>query len=322
MLKKVLFITLGILLLVMPLLAGCSQAATSSATTSSAKTSTTSAAAQPTTSAVQPSTTSTAAQPATSSASPKPSTSTAQPSTTSTAAQPVASSASPKPSTSAGPAPLTPRAPPVSGGKDIAPPPPPPPPKANDGPQPPDPPGPPPPPPIADDLPISSGNMKVTSTAVKEGGELGDKYTCNLFLTESTDRPVSLPISWTGAPAKTKSFAVIIWHTRVAADEGIFFLVYNIPATATGLPEAIKADLSDPKIGTVGQNTKYSNEYYAPCGGSAGIYKYNILVYALSAEPQLPSDPTKVDANVLRTAIKDTILDTGSMTFNVNYKGQ
>ena len=318
MLKKVLFITLGILLLVMPLLASCSQAATSSTTTSAAKPSTTSAAAQQTTSSAQTSTTSTAPQPATSSAPPIPSTSAVPTSITA----PATSSASPKPSTNAGPAPLTPRAPPVSGGKDIAPPPPPPPPKATDGPQPPDPPGPPPPPPIADDLPNSSGKMIVTSTAVKEGGELGDKYTCNLFLTESTDRPVSLPISWTGAPAKTKSFTVIIWHTRVAADEGIFFLVYNIPATATGLPEAIKADLSDPKIGTVGQNTKYSNEYYAPCGGSAGIYKYNILVYALSAEPQLPSDPTKVDANVLRTAIKDTILDTGSMTFNVNYKGQ
>ena len=316
MVKKVLFITLCVLLLVMPLLVGCSQTASPSVV----QPVTTSTTQQPSTSIAQTSTTSATTQPAATSTPPQPpSSSVAQPSTTSTTAPPVNTSI-PQTSASAQPTTKAP-APPVPGGKEPAPPPPPPPPKASSGPQPPEPPGPPPPLPIVDDPPYSSGKMIVTSPVVKEGGELGNKYTCNIFLTDSTDRPISPPVNWTGAPANTKSFALILWHTRGSGDEGIFFLVYNIPGTAKGLPEGIPPDSSDPKVGIVGKNTKSSTEYYSPCGGEAGIFKYNITVYALSAEPKLPSDPYKVDANVLRTAMKDITLDSATMSFIMNYKG-
>jgi Raf kinase inhibitor-like YbhB/YbcL family protein len=162
--------------------------------------------------------------------------------------------------------------------------------------------------------------MVITSPVVKEGGNLGDNYTANIFNKEGDQRPISLPINWSGAPANTKSFAVILWHIRGGGDEGIYFVVYNIPGTAKGLPENIPANSTDPKVGIVGKNDKSGNEYEGPGGGSTGIFKYTITVYALSAEPKLPADPYLVSASALRLAMKDIILDTGSMSFNVDYK--
>ena len=179
-----------------------------------------------------------------------------------------------------------------------------------------------PPPPPADSgiqatisLPPMSGKFVITSPAIKNG-KIGDAYWCNGD-TSGTTTAKSLPLSWTGAPTGTKSFAVLIAHIRGGGDEGIFYLVYNIPGTATGLQEGIADDTVDPKVGTLGSNDKGFTAYQAPCGGGSGSFSYTVIVYALSKTLDNLKDPKSVDATTLREAMAGSILDAGSFKFDV-----
>ncbi len=184
---------------------------------------------------------------------------------------------------------------------------------------------------IVPSLPAMSGKLVVSSSVVKEGGDLGDKYTGNGVVSGIVPEALSLPLSWTGAPAGTKSFAVIISHMRGGNDEGIFFVVYNIPGTATGIPEGMKPGTNDPAIGTIGRNDQVdryrppgatgATYYESPGGGTAGTYKYTVFVYALSDMPKVQNDPNSVDAAILRKAMDGITLDAASLNFNVVFRG-
>ena len=166
-------------------------------------------------------------------------------------------------------------------------------------------------------LPAMSGKLLVTSSVVKENGILPDLYNCNGLTASTPIVPKSLPLSWTGAPAATKSFVVLITHVRGGGDEGIFFVVYNIPGTSTGLPAGIADNTVDPKIGTVGNNDKLATSYSPPCGGGTGTFKYTVIVYAVSKTLDGLKDPTAADAAAVRDAMTGSILDAGALNFNV-----
>lgn len=153
----------------------------------------------------------------------------------------------------------------------------------------------------------SSGKMVITSSVVKDGGTLSDKYTCNGVNSGQYAKATQLPIAWTGAPANTKSFALIMWSIRGGGDEGIWWVLYNIPPTVTSLPEDVQG------VGMLGMNDQAEQAYGPPCGGGPGTFRRNIVVYALSTMLNLP-DPTKVDAALLRQTMKDVILDSATFT--------
>jgi hypothetical protein len=154
---------------------------------------------------------------------------------------------------------------------------------------------------------FSSGKMVITSSVVKDGGTLTDKYTCNGVNSGQFAKVTQLPLQWTGAPAGTKSFAIIAWGIKGGGDEGIPWLVYNISPDITSLPENMSG------IGLVGMNDEAKQEYRAPCGGGPGTYKRYFVVYALSTMLNLP-DPTRVDASLLRQTMKEYILDSATFT--------
>ena len=164
-----------------------------------------------------------------------------------------------------------------------------------------------------------SGKMVLTSTAVTNG-VIADINSCNGVTAGTTDAAKSPALAWTGAPAATKSFAVILNGVKGGGDEGIMLVVYNIPSTATGLSEGLKDDLADPKIGTLGVSDTGNTNYRAPCGGTAGPWKKTVTLYALSSPPAVPSDPKSVDVVALRTAMEKITLDTAILDFNVIIK--
>ncbi len=241
------------------------------------------------------------ALPTSSAAPPAPAPTTSQPPPP-VASQPAASPKPPAPGSSA-PAAGGAQPPPAAGGSA-------PPPAAGAGPAPSDGAAPAP-------LPAMSGKLLVTSSVVKENGILPDLYNCNGLTASTPIVPKSLPLSWTGAPAATKSFVVLITHVRGGGDEGIFFVVYNIPGTATGLPAGIADNTVDPKIGMVGNNDKLATSYSPPCGGGTGTFKYTVIVYAVSKTLDGLKDPTAADAAAVRDAMTGSILDAGALNFNV-----
>jgi Raf kinase inhibitor-like YbhB/YbcL family protein len=148
--------------------------------------------------------------------------------------------------------------------------------------------------------------IKITSSAFQPNGSIPSLYTC-----EGTD--ISPPLAWSGVPANTKSFALIV-DDPDAPDPAkpqrvyVHWVVYNLPATATALAEnASKKGM--PKGAVQGKNDWGKPEYGGPCP-PIGRHRYFFKLYALDTELTGLSSPTKAD---LENAIKGHVLDTGEV---------
>ena len=143
---------------------------------------------------------------------------------------------------------------------------------------------------------LTNSGFTLTSTDVADGGRLPVEYTCD-------GDGSTLPLTWSGAPAETQSYAVIMHH--VAAPEEIhwYWVLYNIPADVTSLPKNVTG------IGTLGNNINNGLvEYSPPCSQGPGDKEYIYTVYALSAQPQITVPAEEVDRNTLLAAIQNITL--------------
>ena len=166
-------------------------------------------------------------------------------------------------------------------------------------------------PPPRNDGPTSSKpksnlpQLVVTSPAFEPGGSIPVEFT-------GDGASASPPIEWKDAPKGTKSFAVNVWHIPGPGDIKSYWVVYNIPASATKLAK------NDKSTGTVGSNDKNRREYDPMKSKGPGVKQYHITVYALSAELKLPPDKA-TRANLLE-AIKDITLAEGTLDFQYERK--
>jgi Raf kinase inhibitor-like YbhB/YbcL family protein len=139
------------------------------------------------------------------------------------------------------------------------------------------------------------GSFTVTSPAVVDGGRLPKDFT-------GDGASATLPLEWTGIPKGTQSFALIMHH--IAPDQTKWYwILYDIPATATGLPRNVRG------VGTLGSNTVNDRcEYAPPHSKGPGDKTYIYTVYALSSPIRLDVEPAAVGRDVLLSAMKDKIL--------------
>ena len=150
----------------------------------------------------------------------------------------------------------------------------------------------------------SSGSFVLRSSAVKDDGVLPKGYT-------GDGDSISPPLEWSGAPPETKSYAVIMHHNAPDMLKW-YWVLYNIPTDVTNLPKNVKS------IGTVGNNSVNNRGGYAPPHSKGpGAKTYILMVYALSAPPQITVSPSEVSRDVLLAAMKDKIL--ASAELDVTY---
>lgn len=156
-------------------------------------------------------------------------------------------------------------------------------------------------------LNTSSANFTLSSPAFTNGGTLPITYTCD------GDSTIP-PLSWSSAPAATKSF-VITFDTLPGpprpgeTDSGkhAMFVLYNVPPTSTGY-----SSLSNLK-GTLGQNFQgRSLGYTPPCSQGPGDKKYTFTIYALSTLLDLPAQQATEAA--IEKAIAGQVLATSSIS--------
>ena len=144
--------------------------------------------------------------------------------------------------------------------------------------------------------------MKITSSAFEEGDMIPSKYTCD-------GENISPPLSWSEAPTGTKTFAIICDDPDAPAGTWVHWVVYNIPAGTTELPEAVPVK-KEPDNGAVqGLNDFRKTGYGGPCPPS-GTHRYFFKIYALDAKPDLTGDVTK---DILLDAMKGHILAQGQL---------
>jgi len=139
----------------------------------------------------------------------------------------------------------------------------------------------------------SAAPFKLTSKDFKEGGAIADKHVMNSF--GCTGGNVSPELSWTGAPAGTKSFALMVHDPDAPTGSGFWhWVIYNIPPDTTSLAQG--AGAADGKAlpkGAVQSNTDVSAPgYIGPCPPS-GTHHYNFMLFALKVDKlDLPANAT------------------------------
>ena len=118
-------------------------------------------------------------------------------------------------------------------------------------------------------------SLNITSTAFAPNGAIPARYTC-----EGDD--ASPPLAWSGAPAGTRSFALIV-DDPDAPDPAaprttwVHWVLYNIPAASAALAEAVK---SLPEGTREGVNDWKRTGYGGPCP-PIGRHRYFHKLYAL-----------------------------------------
>lgn len=144
-------------------------------------------------------------------------------------------------------------------------------------------------------------SLSITSPAFAHNTEIPEVCTC-----EGAD--TSPRLEWSGAPDGTKSFALIV-DDPDAPDPAkpkmtwIHWVLYNIPADATSLAEAV-APSALPAGTLEGKNDWKRTGYGGPCP-PIGRHRYFFKLYALDTVlPDLGS-PTKAE---LEKAMKGHIL--------------
>jgi Raf kinase inhibitor-like YbhB/YbcL family protein len=122
--------------------------------------------------------------------------------------------------------------------------------------------------------------MQLSSPAFQQARSIPIRFTCD-------GENISPGFTWRGAPAQTKSFALIM-HDPDAPRPGGFthWVLYNIPASVGELPSNL------PQVEQVGgkwlqgKNDSGQFGYTGPCP-PAGTHRYLVRLYALDAELKL-----------------------------------
>ncbi len=132
-------------------------------------------------------------------------------------------------------------------------------------------------------------SLSLRSTKFTQGGEIPTVYTCE-------GKDLSPPLAWSGVPAGAKSLVLIVDDPdapdpRAPKMTWVHWLLYNVPATSTELPEAV-ATAALPAGTREGLNDWKRTGYGGPCP-PIGRHRYFHKLYALDAVLPDLGTPTK-----------------------------
>jgi Raf kinase inhibitor-like YbhB/YbcL family protein len=143
--------------------------------------------------------------------------------------------------------------------------------------------------------------MLLTSPAFAAGGEIPALYTCD-------GRDISPALEWKNVPAGARSLALIV-DDPDAPDPArprrtyVHWVLYNMPVTATGLPQAVTSDKL-PSGTAQGLNDWNRTGYGGPCP-PIGRHRYYHKLYALDVVLPDLRTPTKAR---LEAAMKEHVI--------------
>jgi Raf kinase inhibitor-like YbhB/YbcL family protein len=129
-------------------------------------------------------------------------------------------------------------------------------------------------------------------------------------------RNVSPPLTWTGAPAGTKEFALVCEDPDAGNPPPfVHWVIYKIPGTATGLPEGIPIDpaaaMPAEIAGAIQGVSGFRRPIYrGPAPPPGKPHHYHFVVYALDADLGLKPGLTRAD---LLTAINGHVVGRGEL---------
>lgn len=162
---------------------------------------------------------------------------------------------------------------------------------------------------IADDVRVEdTPGFQLTSTSFAPNGSLPDSTVLNGL--DCRGANASPALRWSGAPAGTKSYALILDDYEARLGDGfIHWVAYNIPATVTALAE--NAELKGG--GRQAYNDFLRRRYDGPCPPEGPPHKYRFTIYALDLET-IDDAGTPMTWRKLRAIINGHVLGQTSLT--------
>ena len=140
--------------------------------------------------------------------------------------------------------------------------------------------------------------MTLTTTAFPDGAPIPARFT-------QAGEQTSPALVWTNAPAATASFVLHMHDPDVArnktTDDQVHWLVWNIPATATGLPEGVPTGADRPDGSH--QTSASGPVYRGPGAGANGPqHHYTFEIYALDTKLDVTAgaDAFETRVNVMK----------------------
>jgi Raf kinase inhibitor-like YbhB/YbcL family protein len=136
--------------------------------------------------------------------------------------------------------------------------------------------------------------LTLTTTAFADGAEVPAKYT------QSDPNPVSPKLQWTNVPVGTVSFALIMHDPDVAikrnTDDVLHWMAFNIPGSASELPEGMPATATMPDGTIQAKNLRGGVGYMGPGAGAQGPHHhYTWELFALDTKLDLGPDASRED---------------------------
>ncbi len=114
--------------------------------------------------------------------------------------------------------------------------------------------------------------MEITSNDFKHNQNIPSVHTCD-------GKDISPHLSWSGAPAGTKSFALTCIDPDAPMGDWIHWLVHDIPAAVTNIPQGGPIPSGAKEVA----NDFGKKPYGGPCPPS-GTHRYFFTIYALNVE--------------------------------------
>jgi Raf kinase inhibitor-like YbhB/YbcL family protein len=145
-------------------------------------------------------------------------------------------------------------------------------------------------------------NMKITSSAFKEGEMIPAQYTCD-------DKNISPQIEWGDVPQGTKSLALICDDPDAPAGVWVHWVVFNIPPDLKEIKENLPNDKKISNGMCQGTSDFRKTGYGGPCP-PGGTHRYFFKVYALDKILELEAGSTKAQ---LLKAMEGHILAEGNL---------
>ena len=121
--------------------------------------------------------------------------------------------------------------------------------------------------------------MQITSSAFPDGGKIPLRY----VMPGAGGQNVSVPLSWSGAPAGTQSFALAMVDPHPVANNWVHWLVIDLPKDSTAIPEGASG-AQDAAGGAGVEKLLWGGGIRRPAAArGSGDHPYVFTLYALSA---------------------------------------
>jgi Raf kinase inhibitor-like YbhB/YbcL family protein len=144
--------------------------------------------------------------------------------------------------------------------------------------------------------PMSS--FTLAAPAFGSGAAIPDEYTCR-------GSDISPVLAWSGEPAKTASFALIVDDPDAPAGTWVHWVIWNIPANMQLLPKDVIKSGSLSNGASQGLNDFGKVGYNGPCPPPGKTHRYFFRLYAVDVKFSLQPGAKRHD---LDAAMKGHIL--------------